>query len=61
MKFIAGPLTWAFVILVGGLMITPGGIIPIVTNPAVSVVVGVISIALGVIGFISLRVKPAHG
>ena len=55
MRFIAGPLTLAFVIIIGGFMITPEGVTPIVTNPAVRIALGAISIALGIIGFISLR------
>ncbi len=50
-----GPLTWAYVIIIGGLMITPGGIVPIVTNPATRIAVGSISVLLGILGFLSLR------
>jgi len=50
MKYI-GPLTWAYAILIGGvLLITPEGIDPIVFRVA-----GAISIALGVAGFVSAR------
>lgn len=55
MKFISGPLTWAFVIIIGGLMLTPEGISPIVTNPALRLAMGAILIALGSIGFINQR------
>jgi len=61
MKFITGPLTWAFVIIVGGLMLTPEGIVPIVTNPALRVIIGVILVVPGVLGFISLRGKSVRG
>lgn len=55
MKNFVGPLTWAYVIIIGGLMITPGGIDPIVTNPALRVVIGGIGVVLGVLGFMSMR------
>ncbi|MDH3974602.1 MAG: hypothetical protein OEV42_10030 [Deltaproteobacteria bacterium] len=55
MNFIRGPLTWAFVIIIGGLMITPEGIVPIVTNSAIQLLTGVILIAPGVTGFASRR------
>ncbi len=42
--------TWAWVILIGGLMLTPGGIQPIVSK-----VLGVASIVLGAIGLVSSR------
>ena len=61
MKQIVGPVTWAFVIIVGGLMITPGGITPIVTNPAFRIAVGLLGVALGVAGFMSMRGGPARG
>lgn len=60
MKNFLGPLTWAYVIIIGGLMITPDGIGPIVTNPAVRVVVGGIGVALGVLGFIGMRGRAAR-
>ena len=50
-------LAWAFCIIVGGLMITPGGITPIVTNPAVRIIVGVVGVLLGIGGFIGLGRK----
>ncbi|MCD4847764.1 MAG: hypothetical protein K8R76_06205 [Candidatus Aegiribacteria sp.] len=61
MKFFVGPLTWAFVIIVGGLMITPEGITPIVTNPGLRIAFAVISIGLGVAGFISMRGGSTRG
>lgn len=57
LKLIIGPLTWAFIIIVGGLMLTPEGIIPIVTNPGLRVVIAIILLVLGAIGIISLFVK----
>ena len=48
-----GPLTWSFVIIIGGIMINPGGIIPIVTNPAVLVSMGIAGIVLGTLSILS--------
>lgn len=45
-----GPLTWAYVIIVGGIMFTPEGGNPIVTNTTLQAVVGAIGIVLGAIG-----------
>ena len=61
MKFITGPLTSAFVIIIGGLILTPEGIVPIVTNPALRLATSVILITLGVAGFIDLRRQAALG
>ena len=47
-----GPLAWAWIIIVGGLMITPGGIECIVCGPVVTKLIGVISVAIGVAGFV---------
>lgn len=47
-----GRLAWAFVIIVGGIMITPVGINPIVINPTIRTVTGALLVALGVIGLI---------
>jgi hypothetical protein len=46
-------LTWAYEILVGGLLITPGCINPIVTNSGFRVVIGIVSIVLGAACFSS--------
>lgn len=44
-----GPLAWAYCILLGGvLLLTPGGIVPIVTK-----ILGIIGIAIGSFGFLS--------
>jgi Peptidase family M23 len=51
-----GGLAWAWIIIIGGLMITPGGIDCIVCGPALTRVIGVVSIALGVLGFVSRAV-----
>ncbi len=51
---------WA--ILIGGVvLLTPNGIIVIVTNPAARIAIGVVSIALGVFGLIgNLRGKSTR-
>ena len=61
MKLISGPLTWAFVIIIGGLMLTPDGIDIIVANPALRLAMGVIAIALGGMGFIEQRRQATLG
>jgi subtilisin family serine protease len=43
--------TFAFVIVVGGLMITPGGIQCTVCGPIINNLLGMVSISLGVLGF----------
>lgn len=45
-----GPLTWAYVIIVGGMMFTPEGGNPIFINTALQAVVGAVGIILGAIG-----------
>lgn len=42
--------TWAFCILIGALMITPEGIVWINVNPAVTKILGVIGVVLGISG-----------
>jgi hypothetical protein len=46
-------LAWAWIIIIGGLMITPGGVQCIVCGPLLDKALGVISIALGVAGFVA--------
>jgi hypothetical protein len=48
-------LTWAWIIIIGGLMIYPKGIECIVCGPTISRVLGVISVVLGMLGFASGR------
>ncbi|WP_374087138.1 hypothetical protein [Methylomicrobium lacus] len=51
-----GPLTWAYAIIIGGvLLLTPGGIGPIVTKIA-----GALGIALGAAGFYIGRTPQAR-
>jgi hypothetical protein len=52
-------LAWAWIIIVGGLMIYPGGIECIACGRIGSKIAGVISIALGVLGFLSGRASSA--
>ena len=59
MKFIRY-IAWAWIIIVGGLMITPGGIECIRCGNPLSRILGVISILLGIAGLASeLRRAPA--
>ncbi len=46
---------WAWIIIVGGLMITPGGISCIVCGPLGTKVAGVISVLLGAAGLLTGR------
>ncbi len=46
---------WAWVIIIGGLMITPGGIECIACGPIGSKVIGVISVILGAGAFVTNR------
>lgn len=53
-RFIA-PLTWAWIIMIGALMITPEFIICIKCGFIITKLIGVISIVLGAVGFIINR------
>lgn len=44
-------LAWIWLIIVGGLMIYPGGVECIVCGRPLTIIIGVISVALGVAGF----------
>jgi len=52
MKYI-GPLTWIWVIILGGLMITPGGVTCIKCGPVLTQIIGVISILIGIVAFVA--------
>lgn len=53
-----GALAWAFVIVVAGMQITPGGINPIVTNPVVRISTGSVLIIIAIVGLVnSIREK----
>jgi hypothetical protein len=43
---------WAWIIIVGGLMITPGGISCIRCGPSLSMLIAVVSIVLGIAGLV---------
>lgn len=45
-------LAWAWIIIVGGLMITPGGITCIRCGPTGTLLIGIISIVLGLAGLV---------
>ena len=46
-------LTWAWIIIVGGLMIYPGGIECIVCGRGITMLLGIASVILGVLGFLT--------
>jgi hypothetical protein len=64
-------LAWAWEILIGGLLITPGGVLCIACGAAVqepgyigrpaTMFVGVVAIVLGVFGIVSTRTQSAGG
>jgi len=54
MKYIA-PLTWAWIIIIGALMITPGGVECIACGSMLTKIIGVISVLLGVAAFVVNR------
>jgi hypothetical protein len=54
-------LTYAWVIIIGGLMFTPDGIVCIACGPIGTKVLGAISIVLGVAGFVTGRQKAVAG
>jgi hypothetical protein len=56
-----GPLAYAWLIIIGALMFTPDGVQCIACGPMGTRIVGVISILLGVVGFIAGRRAPSAG
>jgi hypothetical protein len=46
-------LAWAWLIIIGGLMFTPGGVSCIACGAALNSVLAAVSIVLGVAGFVS--------
>ena len=50
-------LAWAWLIFIGGLMITPGGIDCIACGPVGTSILGVVSIGLGILGFVVSRLR----
>jgi hypothetical protein len=55
MKKVILPLTWAWIIIVGALMLTPGNITCIKCGPVLTKVLGVFSIVIGVVGLVHRR------
>lgn len=49
----AEPLAWAWIIIVGGLMITPGGVSCHACGRGLTNMLGIVSMTLGVLGFVS--------
>jgi len=54
-----GPLAWAWIIFLGGLMITPGGVSCPKCGVVLTDVLAIVSIGIGVLGFISLALAAA--
>ena len=52
-----GPLIWAWIIIIGGLMITPGGVSCPKCGAGLTDLLGIVSIVLGVLGFVSRVVE----
>ncbi|HKO98574.1 MAG TPA: M23 family metallopeptidase [Pyrinomonadaceae bacterium] len=52
-----GPLAWAWIIFIGGLMITPGGVSCPACGWGLTNALGIVSIVLGVLGFASRVVE----
>jgi hypothetical protein len=59
MNGLIGKLAWAWVIIVGALMITPNGIECIACGRTITVAMGVISIALGAVSFVTNKQQVA--
>jgi hypothetical protein len=56
------PLAWAWIIILGGLMITPGGINCIVCGLFLTRLMGIISILIGISGLaVSFREQSVSG
>jgi len=52
-----GPLAWAWIMIIGGLMITPGGVGCPACGPGLTTALGIVSIVIGVLGFASRVVE----
>ncbi len=59
-SFIYRELAWAWIIIVGGLMITPGGIECIACGFTLTKILGVISVVIGAVGFVVGRKSLAR-
>ena len=52
-SFIYRELAWAWIIILGiGIIITPGGGICTVCGPLLTKIIGIISVAIGITGFV---------
>jgi hypothetical protein len=54
-------LAWAWLIIIGGLMITPGGIECIACGFVLTKILGVISVVIGITGFVRDRIQTVVG
>jgi hypothetical protein len=54
-------LAWAWLIIIGGLMITPGGIECIACGFVLTRILGVISVVIGITGFVRNRIRTLVG
>jgi hypothetical protein len=54
-------LAWAWIIIIGGLMITPGGIECIACGPILSRVLGIVSVVLGAVGLVFYLLSSRSG
>jgi hypothetical protein len=54
LKYI-GPVTWAWMIIIGVLMITPGGVECIACGSVLTNIIGIVSVILGVVAFVVNR------
>jgi hypothetical protein len=59
-RFIS-PVAWAWLIIIGGLMITPDGFVCIACGAFVSKLIGFVSVAIGVAGFFLNRQSLTAG
>jgi hypothetical protein len=54
-KKVIGPLSWSWIIILGALMLTPGGITCIACGPSLTKILGIFSIIIGVVGLLNRR------
>jgi hypothetical protein len=56
-----GPLTWAWIIIIGGLILTPGGLDCTKCGPLFNQLLGIVSIGLGIAGLVSMGIARRFG
>ncbi len=61
LTFVYRELAWAWVIIIGALIITPGGIDCTACGSVLTNILGAISIAIGVTGFVAGRSRASVG